>query len=175
LHHSNPTSAGGFGDLGALVKYRVLSGNEQQGNYVVTPFLGMTFPTGGVPHGATYATFTPSIAYGKGWGKFDLQGAAAGGLPTQITATLGRTFTANDAVQLHAGRYLWPELEMNATHFFGGVYARRTQVFVTPALLIGRLHVWRRMALTAGAGFQIAATKFHTSNHNVIVSIRLPF
>jgi len=175
LHHSDATNAPGFGDLGALVKYRVTSANEQLGNYVVTTFLGMTFPTGGVPHGADHATFTPSMAYGKGWGRLDLQGTVGVVLPTQITATLSRTFNANDTVQLHVGRWLWPELEMNATHFFDGVHAGQTQVFVTPALLIGRLHVWRRMVLTAGVGFQIAATKFHVSNHNVIASIRLPF
>jgi len=175
LNHSDPTNAAGFGDLGALVKYRVMSANEQHGNYVVTPFLRMTFPTGDGRHGADHATFTPSLAYGKGWGKLDVQGTVGVGLATQITATTGRTFTANDTVQLRAGRWLWPELEMNATHFFDGVNAGRTQIFVTPALLIGRLHVWRRMALTAGAGLQIATTKFRTSNHNVIVSIRLPF
>src|SRR5262249_56483864 len=103
------------------------------------------------------------------------QGTLGVGLPMHITSTLGRTLIDNDTLQVHVGRWLWPELEMNVTHFFDGVNAGRTQVLVTPALLIGRLHVWRRMALTAGAGFQIAASKFRTSNHNVIVSIRLPF
>ena len=175
FNHSDPRSTDGFSDLGALVKYRVASGNEQRGNYVLTLFLGMTFQTGGEPNGAGEATFTPSIAYGKGWGKLDVQGTAGVSLPTRITPRLGRTFIANNTLQLHAARWLWPEVEMNATHFIDGVNAQRTQIFVTPALLLGRFHVWRRMALTAGAGFQIAVTEFHTSNHNVIVSIRLPF
>ena len=175
LNHSDPTSSDGFGDLGALVKYRVVSANEQQGNYVVTAFLGMTFQSGSQPNGAGHATFTPSVAYGKGWGRLDVQGTAGVSVPTTITTTLGRALVVNDTLQLHAGRWLWPEVEMNATHFFDGTNGGRTQVFVTPALLVGRFHVWRRMALTAGAGFQIAVTEFHASNHNLIVSIRLPF
>jgi len=135
----------------------------------------MTFPAGGPQNGNTHATFTPSVAYGKGWGRVDFQGTAGVSLPTRITTTSGRAFIANNTMQLHAGRWLWPEVEMNATHFIDGVNARRTQLFITPALLVGRFHVWRRMALTAGAGVQIAVTKFHTSNRNVIASVRLPF
>lgn len=33
----------------------------------------------------------------------------------------------------------------------------------------------RAIGLTVGAGMQLAATAFHTSTHNVIVSVRLPF
>src|SRR5262245_39801779 len=85
LNHSDATSSNGFGDLGALVKYRVASANEQRGNYVLTAFLGMTFQTGDALNGADHATFTPSVAYGKGWGKLDIQGTAGVSLPTRLT------------------------------------------------------------------------------------------
>ena len=35
----------GWGDSGLLLKYRFLSANEQQGNYIVTGFLQMSAPT----------------------------------------------------------------------------------------------------------------------------------
>jgi len=175
LHHSDPATSNGFSDLGMLVKYRMASANERRGNYVVTAFLGITVPTGDVPNGVGHATFSPSLAYGKGWGRLDVQGTVGVNVPTRITTTFGRAIIANNTVQLHAGRWLWPEVEVNSTHFIDGVNAGRTQVFITPALLVGRFHMWRRMALTAGVGLQVAATEFHTSNHNVIVSIRLPF
>lgn len=49
------------------------------------------------------------------------------------------------------------------------------QNFVTPGLLIGRLHLWKRVGLTFGGGYQIATTHFHTNDHNAIFSVRLPF
>ncbi len=49
------------------------------------------------------------------------------------------------------------------------------QNFVTPGLIIGRLHLWQRVGFTIGGGYQIATTHFHTSNHNAILSIRFPF
>lgn len=56
-----------------------------------------------------------------------------------------------------------------------GLRADATQVFVTPALLLGRFRVRGRVGLTLCVGMQIAATAFHTSNHNTILSVRSPF
>ena len=79
-----------------------------------------------------------------GWGPVDIQGTAGVSLPTSVTFTLGRTFIANDTVQMHGSRILWAEVEMNAIRFINGPHAGRTEVFVTPALLVGRFHVTRR-------------------------------
>ncbi len=49
------------------------------------------------------------------------------------------------------------------------------QNFVTPGLVIGRLHLTNRVGLTFGGGYQIATTHFHTTNHNGILSVRFPF
>jgi hypothetical protein len=49
------------------------------------------------------------------------------------------------------------------------------QNFVTPGLVMGRFRFWRRVGFTVGGGYQIAATHFHTTNHNAILSIRFPF
>jgi hypothetical protein len=64
---------------------------------------------------------------------------------------------------------------VNYTHFQDGPNNGQTQVFLTPGLVIGRFHLWKRVALTVGGGFQVAATHFHTNNHNGIFSVRFPF
>jgi hypothetical protein len=62
----------GFGDVAFLVKYRLLSANEEHGSYILTAFLGWSLPTGDHKNGAAHAVITPTIAYGKGFGNFDL-------------------------------------------------------------------------------------------------------
>lgn len=173
--HNNPAVADGFGDWGFLIKYRILSGNEGHGSYILTAFFQTTFPTGQYKNGAADAIVTPTIAYGKGIGRFDVQGTFGASLPTGSELKIGRAYLWNNAFQYHVGRKFWPEVEINETHFQDGPNAGKTQVFVTPGLVIGKLHVWRRMGLTFGGGFQIAATHFHTSNHNAILSVRFPF
>ena len=49
------------------------------------------------------------------------------------------------------------------------------QTFVTPGLVVGRLPLTNRVGLTIGAGVQFAVSRFRTSNHNAILSVRLPF
>src|SRR5947209_10000084 len=40
LAHNNPAVHDGFGDTALLVKYRLLSANEEHGSYILTAFLG---------------------------------------------------------------------------------------------------------------------------------------
>ena len=40
IDHNNPKVQDGWGDVAFLVKYRLLSANEQHGNYILTAFLG---------------------------------------------------------------------------------------------------------------------------------------
>jgi hypothetical protein len=69
----------------------------------------------------------------------------------------------------------WPEVELNSKFFEGGKNDGQKQNFVTPGLLLGRFKLAGRVGLTFGGGYQIATTKFHTTNHNAIVSLRFPF
>lgn len=175
LVHNNPAVRDGWGDVAFLVKYRLLSSNEQHHNYILTAFLGWSLPTGSYTNGARHAVITPTIAYGKGFGNFDVQGTFGVGLPVADTNLLGRTFLWNNAFQYRLFRKLWPEVELNSTFFQDGRNDGMKQNFVTPGLVIGRLHLWRRVGFTVGGGFQIATTRFHTTNHNGILSIRFPF
>jgi hypothetical protein len=173
--HNNPAVNDGFGDWGFLVKYRILSSNEEHGNYILTAFLQMTFPTGQYKNGSTNTIITPTIAYGKGFGQFDMQGTFGVTLPTGNESAIGRNYLWNNAFQYKLFKKLWPEIEDNYTHFQDGAHDGMTQNFLTPGLVIGRLHLWHRVGFTVGGGFQIATTSFHTTNHNGIFSVRFPF
>jgi hypothetical protein len=175
IAHNNPTAHDGFGDVSFLTKYRLLSGNEEHGNYILSAFLGWSLPTGSYKNGALHAILTPTIAYGKGFGHFDAQGTLGIGLPIADTNILGRTYAWNNAFQYHVFRKFWPEVELNTTFFQNGKNDGRKQNFVTPGLVIGRLRLWKRLGLTVGGGYQIATTHFHATNHNGILSIRFPF
>lgn len=175
LAHNNPSLRDGFGDVAFLVKYRLLAASEERGNYILTAFLGWTLPTGDHMNGTLHPVITPTIAYGKGFGNFDLQGTFGVGLPTADTNLVGRNYAWNNAFQYRMLRKFWPEVELNSTFFQDGKNDGRKQTFVTPGLLLGRFRLWRRVGLTVGGGYQIAATHFHTSNHNAIFSVRFPF
>jgi hypothetical protein len=175
LAHNNPAVQDGFGDVAFLVKYRLLSANDKKGDYILTAFLGWSLPTGQYKNGALHAVITPTIAYGKGFGNFDLQGTFGVGLPTADTSLVGRTFAWNNTFQYQVFRKLWPEVELNSTFFQDGKNDAQKQNFVTPGLGVGRFPLWGRLGFTVGAGYQIATTHFHTSNHNATLSIRFPF
>jgi len=175
IAHNNPKVMDGWGDVAFLVKYRLLAANEEHGNYILTAFLGWSLPTGQFSNGALHAVITPTIAYGKGFGNFDLQGTLGVGLPTADTSTLGRTIAWNNAFQYRAFRKFWPEVELNSTFFQDGKNDGQKQNFVTPGLLLGRFRLAGRVGCTFGAGYQIATTKFHTTNHNALLTVRFPF
>ena len=46
LSRNTPRNVDGFGDWPFLVKLRLLSANEEHGNYIVTAFMGFSVPTG---------------------------------------------------------------------------------------------------------------------------------
>ncbi|HVO81498.1 MAG TPA: transporter [Terriglobales bacterium] len=175
LSHSSPVTPDGFGDVSFLLKYRILASNEGQHNYIVTAFLGASLPTGSYSNGAEHAVITPTIAFGKGWGNFDFQSTAGVGIPTGDVDRLGTPVAYNTAFQYRLWQKLWPEVEVNSTFWMNGERAGKKQLFLSPGLVVGRLHLWRRLGLTVGGGVQIAATQFHTYNHNWALSVRFPF
>jgi hypothetical protein len=175
IAHNDPAVRDGFGDIAFLLKYRLLSSNEQHGNYILTAFLGLSIPTGDHKNGAPHAVITPTIAYGKGAGILDVQGTFSVAMPTSDTNLLGRSYIWNNALQAHIFRKVWPEVESNATFFQNGANDGRKQNFITPGLVFGKFPLAGRVGLTFGAGFQIATTDFHPTNHNAILTVRFPF
>ena len=173
-----PTQAGtnsGFGDLPLMLKARLFSRPQGEGDSLLTFILGATVPVGDSLYGNGKPVLSPALAFGKGKGKLDLQGTIGGGFPVGGDAKLGSQVLSNTAVQYHAVRLLWPECEVNATFYESGKNAGKKQVFLTPGLGFGRVRLRARLSFSLGAGVQIAATRFHTYNHRVIVSLRISF
>ena len=175
LVHENPTAIDGWGDAAFMMKYRFFAAPEKEGNAILTAFLAGSVPTGSHKNGALSAIVTPTLAAGKGWGWFDVQSTLGGTLPVDSVDKLGRSILSNTALQGHFYQRLWPEIEINSILWKGGSNDGKKQTFITPGLNIGRFRIHNRVALVAGAGFQIAATHYHQYDHAFIGTLRMPF
>jgi hypothetical protein len=173
--HSPNGPPGGFGDLPLVLKFRIASRERGEGNYLLTIILGATAPTGSHRYGAGDAVLTPTLAFGKGWRRFDVQSTFGANLPTGNTAKLGRQLQWNTAFQYQALWKLWPELEVNSTFYKTGANAGSKQVFLTPGLGFGRVRLRKGFRFSSAAGLQIAITKFHTYDHRWMFSERISF
>ena len=68
LQHNTPKVKDGFGDVGFLYKYRILSKNEMDGNYMLSAQLSATIPTGSYSNGSLDSSISPTVLAGKGFG-----------------------------------------------------------------------------------------------------------
>ena len=177
----------GFGDVSFNSKFRIFSRNEESGNAIVTAYLAATVPTGKDANGSCCAVMTPSIGGGKGFGLLALETTLGGSLPVSNATGLGHTMTWNNVAQYRlaksgSARLFWPELELNSSFYSGGSNDGKIVTFATPGLVIGRMPLSHdasgkpgRLGLTIGAGEQIALTHFHTYNHGIVLTARIPF
>lgn len=165
----------GWADETFLVKYRILSANEESGNYILTAFMGFSAPTGDDGNSMHHGVFTPTIAGGKGFGDFDIQSTAGISLPDGGLQRLGMPVAWNTTFQYHIFRFLWPEFETNYTWYPNGEHEGQTQLYLTPGLVIGRIPIYQRVGITFGAGFEEAVTEHPKYNHIVVFSGRIPF
>ena len=172
-HQVPVTGPDGFGNIPLTLKYRLLAGNEEDGDYIVTVFLA-----GSIPYGrfaSSYASIAPTIAFGKGYRNFDFQSTLGWTIPTGGRQKSGTPVAYNTAFQYRVFRKLWPEVEANVTLWPNGKLVGEKQVFSLPA--------WSRdvsiygsvYGFSFGAGEQIAVTHFHQYNHAPTLSIRFPF
>lgn len=175
LQHTQPGAVNGPGDVSFLMKYRIVAANEQRGNYILTAFFGGSVPTGTYKNGGLSSVLTPTLAGGKGWGRFDIESTLGGILPVDSVRQVGRAIVWNTVAQQHVGKFLWPEFEVNSFFFKGGPNDGKKQTFLTPGLLLGRFPIHNRVGLTLGGGMQIAVTHYHQYNHALIFTARIPF
>ena len=187
IAHQKGAGNDGFGDVSFNSKFRFFARNEEHGNAIITGFFAGTYPTGKNGNGSCCATSTPTLAVGKGFGLLALTSTAGGSLPASNGKRLGHTITWNSVAQYHLARtsmahFFWPEIESNASFFVGGPNDGKATMFMTPGLLIGRIPLDHdasgkpgRLGLTFGAGEQIAVTHFHSTNHNLVFTVRMPF
>jgi hypothetical protein len=159
---STPTGKGaftGFGDWAFMrVKQQLASSPASGDNYFVTVWLQVQAPTGISPLTDNAWTYLPTFAFGKGWGDFDIQATVGGVLPASHVATLGDQIQTNVAFQYHLMTILWPELEVNWTHYVGGQRGGLDQVFLTAGVVLGRFRLTDGVLFTTGAGYQFAVS-----------------
>ncbi len=167
----------GWSDESFLVKYRLLSANKENGDYILTAFMGLTTPDGSANFTGRHFVYAPTIAGGKGFGNFDVQSTLGISIPDNGASHsgTGTPLLWNTAFQYHAWKYLWPEVEANYTWWPNGKREGINQLYLTPGLLLGRIPIAGRLGLTVGAGCQVAVSDNPTYHRNVIVSARLPF
>ena len=111
---SGKNRAVGWGDWPfLLVKYRLFSANEENGNYIVTPVVAFTAPTGSNAFSTKNFGITPTIASGKGWGDFDVLLDFGINLPTGDFHKLGTPLLTNVTFQYKLLNVLWPQVEVN--------------------------------------------------------------
>ncbi len=168
----------GFSDESLSLKYRFLSANEENGNYIVTGILGLTIPTGSSEFTTGHTVITPTIAAGKGWGTrklgFDIQSTLAISYADGNQQELGQPIVWNTAYQAHVGK-LWPEIETNITHYTEGINAGKTQTMITIGVISDSYEISERLKVVIGAGYQRAVSSFRTIDNNLIITVRFPF
>jgi hypothetical protein len=173
--HTNPRLEDGFGDVAFRMKYRAYGSSEAHRNAIVTAVLGASMPTGKGGNGSCCAILFPALEAGKGFGKADFVTSLGGTVPVSNTTKLGRQIVWNNAVQYQVTKLLWVETEFNSTFYRGGTNDGKQQTFATPGVIISRIPLTRWLALSLGAGEQIALTHFNTYNHSPILTARLRF
>jgi hypothetical protein len=177
--------ATGFADGNFVtIKQRLLSANEENGNYILSVFLGFQAPTGITAFTNRPAWIvTPTIAGGIGWGDFDIQGTIAYTLPTDERNHIGTSLVTSTTLQYHIGEYFWPEFAFNDTQWTSGVRADRNQLFVSPGIMFGRFQIYNRVKFNFGIAYQVVVVPGHhittpltpMYNHAWILSMRMTF
>lgn len=179
--NTGSTLAQGWADWPAfLIKYRLLSANEQQGNYIVTGFFQLSAPTGNTAFTNRFYILQPTIAFGQGWGDFDYQATISEQFAAWGTSVAQKNFgnpvLVNLTLQYHIFDVLWPAVELNETWWPSGLKEGKIQTFVTPEIIFGRFQIRDRVRLIMGLGYQIAASPVVPAyRNNLIVTLRTAF
>ena len=167
----------GWSDETFLLKYRFLAGNETNGNYVLTAFMGLSVPSGSANYSSHHYIYTPTIAGGKGWGDFDIQSTLGVALPDSLgkESGPGTPLIFNTSLQYKIAKVVWPDVEFNYTYWPNGVHENKQQLFVSPGLIFGRFPIWKRLRVVAGIGYQVAVTSRPLYHNNFDITVRFPF
>jgi hypothetical protein len=144
------------------LKYRIVTGDSERGSLVVSACLSATIPTGSYKNGAPTLRLRRRCWRGRtsdpktGYPIDTRRDLAAGD-----TNELGRPVAWNTTAQYQLGKYLWPELESNATDYNGGPKHGKSQNFLTPGIVFSRFKLCpsdakSRLGVGFAAGEQIA-------------------
>ncbi len=167
----------GCADETVLGKYRFIAANEAQGNYIVTGFLGLSFPSGNEAFTAGKGIVTPTIAAGKGWGTrgtgVNIQSTLGVAIPMADKQVIGMPINWNTSLQAHIFGKLWPEIEANYTAYKDGEHAGKEQLALTAGIIMGRFELGPRARLILGAGYQWPVSSFRIFDETWLATLRL--
>jgi hypothetical protein len=136
-------------------------------------------------------TAQPTIAFGKGWGDFDIQSTVSVQIPVDALASPGTAAQKNltnygdpilwnTTFQYHLWQYFWPELEVNYMYWPNGQHQGLSQVLLTPGIIFGRFKIGmdsptRPINLILGAGYQVSVTGDPVVKNNWVATVRITF
>ena len=173
-------NSSGWADETLLGRYRLLSANEENGNYIVSGSLGLSIPSGSDPFSSRSNVFTPTLAAGKGWGTrqsgIDIQSALSASVPDNNLSVIGVPVAWAVALQAHVFEYIWPEIEANYTHWYKGAYDGRNQLVLTYGIVFGKFKIKNREQLSLAIGYQEPeGTNFGTFSRGWLAMAKLSF
>ena len=178
FRNHSPIYKDGWGNAGAEVKYRIVSGNAEHGNYAVTAALYHAFAPRAYQNGALSSIYSPLIVAGRAFRHVTVLSSLGGDLPTARIYEQGRAIEWKVTGQVHPTGRSWFDVENDALFNYGGAYDGKTQNFITPAAFymvrrpgFGPAHT----GVIFDCGMQIATSKFYFYNHNLITEMRVVF
>ena len=177
--HGSAPGTDGVGDFCFSTRFRIASANKDHGNYSIAVVASETWPTGVAQNGAASRTRGITLTGGKAFGKFAALGSVGATLPTAPgLASMGRPVGVNSALEMHVTPRLWAQLETNTTIYNGGTHDGKRQNFLTPGVAVVPLKILgaeSKTYLLIGVGMQFATTRYHGSDHNLIVDTKFYF
>jgi hypothetical protein len=168
----------GWGNASTQLKYRIVSGNAENGNFAVTAILAEGFGARAYQNDALTGYSVPKVAAGKALGRFNAQTTLGGWLPSGRIDQQGRAIEWNVTGQVRATSRTWFDVEDNASYFLAGAIDGKTQNFVTPAgFFLVKENGWgfRHPAAVLDGGMQIATSRFSLYNHSLATELRVLF
>lgn len=149
---------------------------------MLTAWLSAQAPSGIKKLTGNAWSWSPTLAFGKGWGDFDVQGTLGAVIPASHTAKLGHQIQTNLAFQYRVLKVLWPEVEVNSTTYTDGQRGGLNQIYLTPGVVIGRFPLGEALKFTFGVGYQVAVSPHYRASpltpaydHALILSTRFNF
>jgi hypothetical protein len=138
------------------VKQRLLSADQEEGNYIATAAIALQAPIGATAFTNSTVVVTPTFAGGIGFGDLNIQAATSFAIPTSNGETIGTSWQNNVTFQYRLG-FVWPEFEVNWTRWLDGSQrGGLDQLYFTVGALIGSIPLTRGTALVVGGGYQFA-------------------
>ena len=96
--------------------------------------------------------------------------------PTSRVSKIGDATIWNLALQAQVGEVFWPEVETSYTYYPNGPHAGKSQISITPNLIVGNIPIYGRLALNLGLGYELTVSpRVPTFDRSWILSLRLNF